>query len=51
LSRHNPEVRFFRENQPFPRSWIDNYEWNTANGARLSMYACNGLAAQLWRRG
>ena len=30
---------------------LDNYEWDTANGARLSMYTCNGADAQLWRRG
>ncbi|MFC7533004.1 family 43 glycosylhydrolase [Actinoplanes sp. GCM10030250] len=30
---------------------LDNYEWNAANGARLSLYTCNGTAAQLWRQG
>ncbi len=30
---------------------LDNYNWDAANGARLSLYPCNGLAAQLWRLG
>ena len=30
---------------------LDNYNWDTANGARVSLYPCNGVGAQLWRRG